>query len=188
VAENDSWLRSRVCRLLEAQPGFRLTGVAESPEEAMRMAESERVDVAVVAHRSQSRSAFWLCCDLKRLVTPPAVLICSAYPDGVQAACCVVAEADALASMYDGDAQLCDVLSRLGRGVGFLPAVPPRVGAMLLDRLEPLEHAIFSVLLAGIPASDVARALRMSRAELETRRSTLLGKLEMLPPTSGIRY
>jgi hypothetical protein len=54
---------------------------------------------------------------------------------------------------------------------------------MLRGRLEPAEHAMFSMLLAGVPASDVARGLRMSDAELESCRSTLLGKLESLPPT-----
>jgi hypothetical protein len=44
------------------------------------------------------------------------------------------------------------------------------------------------MLLAGIPAVDVAQGLRISHAELEARRSTLLDKLEMLPPTSGMRY
>ncbi|HTX07205.1 MAG TPA: hypothetical protein VME22_01275 [Solirubrobacteraceae bacterium] len=64
----------------------------------------------------------------------------------------------------------------------------PRVGAMLHERLDPAEHAIFSMLLAGLSASDVARGLRISRAQLESRRSALLGKLETLPQASGLRY
>ncbi|HUA48183.1 MAG TPA: hypothetical protein VMA77_23290 [Solirubrobacteraceae bacterium] len=59
---------------------------------------------------------------------------------------------------------------------------------MLHELLEPAEHAIFRMLPAGLPASEVARGLRISRAELESRRSALLGKLETLPPTSGMGY
>jgi DNA-binding NarL/FixJ family response regulator len=188
VVENQEWLRSRLCNLLETEPGLRLAGVAESAEDAMWMAESEPVDVAVVGHRGRSRSGLWFCRELKRTAAPPAVVICSAYPDGVLAACCVVAEADALVSTYDCDAELSVVLRRVGLGARLLPAVPPRVGAMLHERLDPAEHAIFSMLLAGIPAVDVARGLRISHAELESHRSTLLEKLEMLPPTSGTRY
>jgi two-component system response regulator DevR len=188
VVDGEAWLRSRVCRLLETEPGFRLAGLAGSAEEAMWMAEREPFDLAVVGHRPRFRGGLWLCRELKRSATPPAVVICSAYPDAVLTACCVVAEADALVSIYDRDAELAGVLDRVVRGNRFLPAVPPRVGAMLHQRLEPAEHAIFSMLLAGLPASDVARGLRMSRAELESRRSALLGKLETLSPTSAKPY
>ncbi len=188
VVENHECLRSRLSSLLEREQGLRLAGVAESVEEAMWMVENEPVDVAVVGHRTRSRSGFWLCRELKRTAAPPAVVICSAYPDGVLAACCVAAEADALVSRYDCDAELSVVLRRVGLGARLLPTVPPRVGAMLHERLDPAEHAIFSMLLAGIPAVDVARGLRISHAELESLRSTLLDKLEVLPPTSGMRY
>lgn len=188
VVDEHEWLRSRLCSLLETTPGLMLAGVAQSVEEAMWMAESGPVDVAVVGQRAGSRSGFWLCRELKRSPAPPAVVICSDYPDGVLAACCVAAEADALVSRYDCDAELAVVLRRVGLGTRLLPAVPPRVGAMLHERLEAAEHAIFSMLLAGIPAADVARGLRISRAELEAHRSSLLEKLQMLPPTSGTRY
>jgi two-component system invasion response regulator UvrY len=186
--EDDAWLRSRVCRLLETEPGLRLAWIANTGEEAKEKAEQEPVDVAVIGHRPRSMSGLWFCRELKQIATPPAVVICSAYPDAVLAACCVVAEADGLVSMYDCDAELASVVRRVGLGARVLPAVPPRVGAMLHERLDSAENAIFSLLLAGIPPSDVAGALRMSHAELESRRSTLLGKLETLPPASGTRY
>lgn len=188
VVDCDAWLRSRVCNLAEAEPGLRLAGVAESAEEALWMAEREAVDVAVIGHRPRSHGGLWLCCELKRTPVPPAVVICSAYPDGVLAAGCAVAEADALVSVYDCDVELSGVLRCVTLGVRRLPAVPPRVGAMLHERLDAAEHAIFSMLLAGIPAADVARGLRISQAELESRRSALLGKLETLPAASGTRY
>ena len=188
VVDDDDSLGNRVSHLVEVESGFRLAGVAQSAEEAMWVAEHARVDMVVVAHSARSRSGLWLCRELKRSVASPWVVICSAYPDAVLTACCVVAEADALVSVYDCDDELADVLDRVAGGMRVLPAVPPRVGAMLHERLDPAEHAIFSMLLAGLPASDVARGLRISRAELESRRSTLLGKLETLPPASGMRY
>ena len=188
MVDDDGWLRNRVCHLLDAAPGFRLVGVAQSVDDAMWMSEHEPVDMAVIGHRPRSRGGLWLCRELKRSGTGPMVVICSAYPDAVLTASCVAAEADALVSIYDCDDELAGVLDRVARGMRVLPAVPPRVGAMLHDRLDPAEHAIFSMLLAGLPASEVASGLRISRAELESRRSTLLGKLETLPPASWMRY
>jgi DNA-binding NarL/FixJ family response regulator len=188
VVDVGAWLRSRLCRLLETSPGFRLAGVADSADEAMRMAERELVDLAVIGHHPRSARGLALCHELKRSASPPAVVICSAYPDAVLSACCVVAEADALASVYDCDLELAGVLDQVARGIRFLPPVPPRVAAMLHACLEPPELAMFSMLLAGLPACDVARGLRMSRAEFESRSSALLSKLETLPATSVKHY
>jgi len=184
VVDVDAWLRPRLCRLLETEPRFRLAGSADSAAEAMRMTEHERVDLAVIGHHPPSPRGLGLCHELKRSASPPAVVICAAYPDAVLSACCVVAEADALVSVYDCDLELAGVLDRVARGIRFLPTVPPRVAAMLHPCLEPAELAMFSMLLAGLPVSDVACGLRMSRAEFESRRSALLSKLAALTSTS----
>jgi DNA-binding NarL/FixJ family response regulator len=180
VVESDGWLGSRLCDVLEAEPGVRLAGVAADAEEAMSMAQRERFDVAVVGHRSLGESAFSLCRDLKPTPAPPAVVICCAHPDGLLAACCAVAGADALISMYSCGAELPGVLDRVARGVRYLPPVPPGTGAMLQDRLEPAEYAVLSMLLADFPAADIASALRISEAELESQRAALLSRLETL--------
>jgi len=61
------------------------------------VAKREPIDVAVVDYQLAGRNGLWLSRKLKRLPLPPAVLIYSAYTDGVLAAAAVVAEADALA-------------------------------------------------------------------------------------------
>ena len=181
VVESDGWLASRLCDLMQAEPGFRLAGAAAGAEEAMSMAKRDRYDIAVIGHRPPAESAFALCRELKRIPAPPAVVICCARPDGVHAACCAVADADALVSIYDCDAELAGTLDRVARGVRFLPAVPPGVGAMVRECLDPPEYALLALLLAGSPPAGVASTLRISDAELESRRTALLGKLETLP-------
>jgi len=188
VVDADGWLRNRVYQLLEAEAGFRLAGVAGHTEEARSMAERQQFDIAVVAHRPPAESGFEACCELRRTPTPPAVVICCAKPDGMLAASCAVADADALVGMHDCAAEWAGVLNRVARGVRFLPAVPPDVGAMLRDHLDAAEYAVFGMLLAGFPAAEVAAALRMPETELETRRSELLERLEALPPASGAGY
>jgi DNA-binding NarL/FixJ family response regulator len=187
VVESDGWLGSRLCDVLEAEPGIRLAGVAAGAEEAMSMAERERFDVAVVGHRPPAKSAFRLCRELKRTPTPPAVVICCAHPDGLLAACCAVADADALISKHCCGAELPGVLDRVARGVRFLPPVPQGTRAMLGDRLKPTEYAVFGMSLADFLAADIAPALRRSEAERESEQVALLGKLETLPATAGAR-
>jgi DNA-binding NarL/FixJ family response regulator len=140
--------------------------------------------VAVLVHRPASESRFVLCRELKRSVTSPSVVICSAHPDDVLAACSVVVEADALVKMYLCDLEWAAVLGRVAHGARLLLPMPSRVTPLLRNCLDPAEHAIFSLLLAGIPAVQIAAALRMSDGELEARRSTLLHKLEALAPVT----
>jgi DNA-binding NarL/FixJ family response regulator len=187
VVESDAWLGSLRCDVLQAEAGVWLAGVAAGAEEAISMAERERFDVVVVGHRPPVESAFRLCRELKRTAAPPAVVICCAQPDGLLAACCAVADADALISMYHCGAELPGVLDRIARGVRFLPAVPPRTETMLRGRLDPAEYAVFAMLRAGFPTADIAPALRMSDAELESRRSALIGRLETLPANPEAR-
>lgn len=183
VVESDGWLASRLCDLMQAEPGFRLAGAAAGAEEAMSMAKRERFDIAVIGHRPPTESAFRLCRELKRMPAPPAVVICCARPDGVHAACCAVVNADALVSIYDCDAELAGALDRVDRGVRSLPAVLPGVGTMVRECLDPTEYALLAMLLAGFPPTGVASTLRISDAELESRRTALLDKLETLPAT-----
>jgi DNA-binding NarL/FixJ family response regulator len=178
-------LRSRMSRLLEMEPRFRLAGVADSNEQAALMMKRDPVDVAVLVHRPASESPFALCRELKRSVTPPSVVICCADPDDVLAACAMVVEADALVNMYLGDLEWAAVLGRVAHGARLMLPMPSRVTPLLRNCLDPAEHAIFSLLLAGIPAMQIAAALRMSDGELEARRSTLLHKLEPLAPVTG---
>jgi two-component system, NarL family, response regulator DevR len=187
VVESDGWLASRLCDLMEAEPGFRLAAAAAGAEGAMSMAKRQRFDIAVIGHRPPTESAFRLCRQLKRMPAPPAVVVCCARPDGVHAACCAVATADALVSIYDCDAKLAGVLDQVARGVRLVPAVPSSTGAVLRDRLEPVEYALFGMLLAEFPAADIASALRMPEAELESRQAALLGRLETLPATPDAR-
>jgi len=188
VVERDGWLGSRLCDLVETEPGFRLAAVAMGADEAASIAESERCDVALVGHHPPSESGFRACRDLKLTSTPPGVVVCCDDPDGLLAACAAVADADALISTYHAGAELPAVLDRVARGVRYLPSVPPSVGAMLRDRLDASEYAVFGMLLAGLPAAEVASALRMSETELESRRSALIDRLEALSALRGMGY
>ena len=59
---------------------------------------------------------------------------------------------------------------------------------MIRDRLDASHYAVFCMLLAGLPAAEVASALRMSETDLESRRLALLDELEALSAARGTGY
>lgn len=178
ILDGGTGFGDRMRRTTERHSDLHVAKVVDDADEVLRLAQHAKVDVVVIDQPARSRSGLWLCCDLKRATSPSPVMICPTYPDGALVAASIAAGADALVSKLESDAELCDAIRRVVRGERLLPRIPPRVGAMLHDRLDRTEHAIFGMLLAGLSPADVARGLRISRSELESRRSLLLGKLD----------
>jgi DNA-binding NarL/FixJ family response regulator len=188
VVDDHPAVRLGIRRLLGDQPDFVLAGVTGTAEAAISIAEREPIDVVVSDYHLGSRNGLWLSRKLKRLSGPPRVLIYSAFADGTLAAGCVVAEADGLVSKGRVGAELCDAIRGVARGWRLPPHVPQPLAGMMRDRLDPGEQAIFGMLLAGIAPAEVARTLDLSRSELESRLSSLLGKIEELPDVALDRH
>lgn len=178
-------VRAGLRNLFVGVADFEVIGALATAEAAMEVAEHERIDVAVVDYQLRGRTGLWLSRKLKRLPRPPAVVIYSAYTDGVLAAAAVAAEADAIVSKGKLGIELCDAIRRVASGQRDLPAVPPRLADILRRRLDHEQQAIFGMLLAGIQPAEIATTLGLSAAGLESRLWAMLRRLETLPaPTS----
>ena len=180
VVDDHPAVRLGLSQLLDDQPDLVVTSVASSAEEARSLAEREPIDVAVVDYQLGSRSGLWLTRMLKRLEPAPSVVIYSAYCDGPLAAACVVAGADGLVSKGGVGNELCHAVRAVARGSSRLPTVPVALAGAMRRRLAPEEQAIFGMLLAGIAPSEVADTLGITGRELDTRRWSMLPKLEGL--------
>jgi DNA-binding NarL/FixJ family response regulator len=181
VVDDHPAVRAGLRELLAEVPDFEVVAAVADAETGMKVAEGERVDVAVVDYQLGRRNGLWLSRKLKRLPEPPAVLIYSAYTDGLLAAAAVVAEADAIVSKGKLGSELCDAVRSVAQGRRTLPPLPPRLAESLRRRLDHQEQAIFGMLLAGIPPADVAATLDLSTGELESRLWKMLRALETLP-------
>lgn len=184
VVDDHPAVRAGLRELLEDRPEFAVAAAVATAEEAMAVAEREPIDIAVVDYQLGSRNGLWLSRQLKRLASPPAVLIYSAYADDVLAAAAMLAEADAIASKGGLGSELCDQVCRLGRGHSSLRPVPPWLGEAIRSRFDHEEQAIFGMLLAGIAQEEIAKTLGVTEASLDACRWAMLRKLE--PPTCRI--
>jgi DNA-binding NarL/FixJ family response regulator len=179
VVDDHPAMRAGLRDLLGDEPDFEVIAVTDSAEAAIAVAEQESIDVAVVDYQlGTGRNGLWLSRKLKRLPTAPAVLIYSAYTDGVLAAAAVVAEADAIVSKASLGSELCDAVRSVAAGLLHLPPVPPALAGTLRSRLDDQEQAIFGMLLAGIEPAEVAATLDLPAAGLESRLWAMLRRLE----------
>jgi DNA-binding NarL/FixJ family response regulator len=181
IVDDHPAVRAGLRELFSEAADFTVVAAVGTAEAAMTVAEQEPVDLAVIDYQLGGRNGLWLSRKLKRLPQPPAVLIYSAYTDGILAAAAVVAEADAIVSKGRLGAELIATIRGVALGQRRLPLLPPRLAETLRRRLNPQEQAIFGLLLAGIEPSEVAATLGMSEANLESHLWEMLGRLEAPP-------
>ncbi len=178
VVDDHAAVRAGLLGLLRDEPDFDVVAALGAAEDAFSLAEREPIDIAVIDYQLRSRNGLWLSRKLKRLPEPPAVLIYSAYTDGVLTAAAVVAQADGIVSKGGMGAELCDAIRAVGRSQRRMPPVPSWLRDVLRSCLGPEELAIFGMLLAGLEPADIAGTLGLSAPELELRLSGMLRELE----------
>ena len=183
VVDDHPAVRAGLRELLADEADFHVVAAVATAEDGVDIARRQPIDVAVVDYQLSGRNGLWLSRKLKRLLDPPAVLIYSAYTDGVLSAAAVVAEADAIVSKGRIGNDLCHEIRCAAAGRRHLPAIPPRLGESLRRRLDHEEQAIFGLLLAGFDTAEVAGTLGLSPADMESRLWELLRRLEGLPIT-----
>ena len=183
VVDDHPAVRAGLRQLLDDQADFEVAAAVATADEALAVAEREPIDVAVVDYQLGGRNGLWVSRKLKRLSQPAAVLIYSAYTDGVLASAAVVAEADAVFSKGGLGSELCEAIRKVARGHQLLPPVPEWLGDALRRRLDHEEQAIFGLLLAGIKTPQIAGRLDLPEAALEARLWAMLRKLEAVDPS-----
>lgn len=182
VVDDHPAVRAGLRELLADELDFDVVAAVDTAEAGLDVARREPIDVAVVDYQLGGRNGLWLSRKLKRLEQPPAVLIYSAYTDGVLAAAAVVAEADAIVSKGSIGPDLCREIRAAAGGQRHLPPLPPRLAESLRRRLDHEEQAIFGLLLAGFEPAEVAATLGLPFGAMESRLWGLLRRLEGIPP------
>ena len=181
VVDDHPAVRYGLARLLEGEPDFEIEAVCVNAEAAVARAAANPVDVAVVDYQLPGHNGLWLCRQLKRTPSPPAVIVFSAFADHYLAACCAVAEADAVLNKGALGSELCDAIRAVARGRRLLPRVPQPLADTLRRRLAQPEQLLFGMMLAAMPRAEIRRALRITERDLDGRISAMLRTLENLP-------
>lgn len=165
--------------LLDAQPDLCVIATVSCAEEALAIADRERIDVALVDYKLGDHDGLWVSRELKRLFRPPRVVLRCDYPNGLRAAAAVVAEADALVSRSATGAELCRTIRSTLAGRPVLPTIPPAVAGRMREVFDGEEQAVLAMMLAGIPRDRITSTLGLSSAGLDLRLWQMLNKLEV---------
>ena len=173
-------------QLIDGQSDMRVVTAVAGAREALSQTEWP-IDVAIVDyHLGDAEDGLWLTTHLKRIASPPQVLVYTAFADGALAVATVIAGADGLLGKHELGDELCCAIRRLARGQHNLPAISPSIAHAMRPRFGRGDQAIFSMLLHGVAPDAIAAALSVTPEELDERRSIMLRSLKPVSARSGL--
>jgi DNA-binding NarL/FixJ family response regulator len=167
--------------LIDDQPDMTVVAEASGIGQALARLDTP-VDVAIVDYDLGSGDdGLYLTARVKRLDTPPRILIYSAFADSALALTAILAGADGLLGKHALGEMLCTAIRGLARGQHYLPAITPSVARAAAWQLDSCDEAVFGMLVAGIEFETIAERLGLTPDQLHAHRGEILRQLKREP-------
>lgn len=192
IADDHPFLRTGLRRTLEEHPEFRVVGEAADGREAVRLAEKETPDVAILDIGMPSLNGIEAARQIRDFAPGIAIVILSMHSDESYVLRALKAGARAYLLKQSAEADLIAAVKAVSQGKSFFS---PAVSQMLLedymrqirdhhvedsyDLLTPREREILQMVAEGKSNKDIANQLNLSVYTVETHRSNMMEKLNL---------
>ena len=174
IVDDHPAVRLGMRALIDDQPDMQVVAQARSVREALSVLDVA-IDVAIVDyHLREGRDGLALVAHIRERRSPARTLVYSAFADAALAAMAVIAGADGMLGKHELGDELCNAIRRVARGQRHLPAIAPPVADAMRVRLEPVDRAIYGMLLHGVDPAVIEEVLSMTQQQLATRRAEML--------------
>jgi DNA-binding NarL/FixJ family response regulator len=177
VLDDHAAVRAGVRALIEPEPDLVMVGAAAGEDELWPLLRRARPAVLVLDFGRPGRDGLELARRVKAMVHPPRVVLHSGFPYERLAVAGALAGVDAIASKSGTRLDLVQAIRLAAGGSGRPAAVPPALAAQAAAMVDPSDHAILAMLLAGTAPADVAHTLGLPRAALARRTAALVARL-----------
>jgi len=173
--------------MLCKQPGLTLVGAAASAEEALILLKRSPADVVLLDLRMPKMSGIDAMHGMRKLISPPRVIILSSFEfeEEIYRAVQAGARGYLLKDMSRDDIVAAIVAVHAGRQY-----FPPSIASRLSDRthrstLSPRELEILEMLSRGFTNKEIARAFGISRYTVRNHINSISQKLEVCDRTEA---
>lgn len=177
IVDDHAAVRAGLMSILRREPGLVPLGAAGTAADALREARQLEPHVALIDYQLPDGDGLTLCRDLKRLPTPPRVVVYSAFARPALAVAAKLAGADGMLDKGVEVDDLFDTVRAVGRGETALPPLAPEMIARCTARLDPDDVSIFGMVMSGTPTGDIASVMAIDEQRVEERLRTMLGDL-----------
>ncbi len=199
LADDHVLVREGTRELLEREQDFQVVAEAGDGEEAVRLAESQRPDVAIIDIAMPKLSGIEATKQIKALCPATAVLILTAYDDDQYIFALLEAGAagyllknvrrrdliDAVRAVNAGESVLHPVIARKVLDRFSHPPDKPAKESVL-DQLTERELEVLKLAAKGMSNQDIARHLSLSKRTVQAHLSTVFGKMRVGSRTEAV--
>lgn len=188
LAEDQALVRDGLCALLELEGGFTLTAV-QNGEEAVRIAQDQLPDIAVLDVRMPVMDGIACTRALRELAPHLPVLILTTFDDRGLVQECLDAGAHAYLLKDIEPAQLATAIRLLVAGKRLIPGdlarallhndsdTPPEVDAPLPEALTPRQQEVLQLIADGLSNREIAGRLFLSEGTVKNTVSEIYARL-----------
>lgn len=187
VLDDHPAVRSGLQAILAPEPDLIPVGSAANEEQVWPLLRHTRPDVIVLDVHHPGRDGLALSLDIKhRLHAPAVVLYPASTPDALVVAG-IVAGADAVVDKSSSTAALLEAIREVAREPRMLPPISRQMTAGAAARLDPADHAILAMRLAGDSGAEIGDVLGRPSSEIADRIAAIVAALAFAGPSSADR-
>jgi DNA-binding NarL/FixJ family response regulator len=169
VLDDHPAVRAGLGAILDAEPDLVAVGFAADDEELWPMLRRTRPSVVVLDVHHPGRDGLTLCLQIKSQLQPPAVLLYSAETPAALVVAAAVAGADAVVSKASTAHTLLEAIREVAQAPRAVTPISPQMRAEAAARLDPFDHAVLAMRLAGDSPADIGATLDLSVAAVADR-------------------
>ncbi len=178
VLDDHPAVRAGVQAILARESDLRLVGFAADEHALWRLLEGTHPAIMVLDLHHPGRDGLALCLQIKRQSDPPAVLLYSARASAALTVAAAVAGADAVVNKSSDAATLVQAIRTVARRPRPTPAISPQMKANAAARLDPTDHAILAMRVAGDSPVEIAETLGVPEPAIANRIAAIVSNLE----------
>jgi DNA-binding NarL/FixJ family response regulator len=178
VVDDHPALRAGLEGLLGNEPGVECVGALDGTDGLLATVHDLRPDVVVLDYALGAGDGLSTCFRLKQQPHAPAVVLYSAYVDGVFAVPAAIAQADATVCKSAPIDQLLSAIHAAAAGTQPRRRLDPELVQAASARLLTEDLPIATMLLGATPVADIADILDSTVADVRNRALRIVGRLQ----------
>jgi DNA-binding NarL/FixJ family response regulator len=184
IVDDHPAVRGGLVRALRSEPGLVPVATAGGVTEALAAASQVRPGVVLADYQLPDGDGLALCHELKRLASPPAVIVYSAFARRELALAAALAGADGLVDKGASLEELFGAIRAVAKGSTALPELEGQAIERIAARVEPEDLPILGMRMDGATPSEIATVLQIGERELSRRLAGLVGRIAAGPAAS----
>jgi DNA-binding NarL/FixJ family response regulator len=170
-------VRAGLEAILEPEPDTHFVGSAGNEEQVWPLLGHTRPDVIVLDVHHPGRDGLALCLEIKRRLHAPAVVLYSATTHAPLVVAAAVAGVNAVVNKSSSSRALLEAIRAVATPQHPLPPITPRMKAEAAIRLDPSDHAILAMRVAGHTPADIGETLSLPVPAIADRIAAIVATL-----------